>query len=172
MSRRTLAIFTILAMASASTATAQVNRELRLRFESPPLMSLELDRSSLDFSLPKEFKGEPLEKAGAVAVRIKSNVSWELTTTASGDLTNTENKALTIPCSRLEFRCQSADASISGLSAIYQPFSLEKPALVARGEPTPNHGTCLYIDLRFLASLSDPAGTYSLSLTYTLSQTQ
>lgn len=135
-------------------------------------MSLELDRSSLDFNLPKRFNGEPLEKAGAVAVRIRSNVNWELTSTAAGDLANAENPTITIPCSRLEYRCRSADASVSDLCSIYQPYSTDSPALVASGGPTPNGGTCLYIDLRFLASLSDPAGTYSLSLTYTLSPTQ
>jgi hypothetical protein len=156
----------------AAVSDAQLSRGVLVNIDSSPVMSLELDKNSLDFSLPKQFSKQPVEKTNAVTVRIRSNVNWELTVAANGDLTNTDNITATIPCSRLEYRARPSVSTVLVGNQIYQPFSAGNPTIVASGGATADEGICLFLDFRYLASLSDPAGTYTLSLTYTLNHAQ
>jgi len=159
-------------MAQSLWLEAQVHRQLSVEVQNPPLLSLELDRSHLELALPSTFQRQPIEKTGAGTIIIHSNISWELIMTVSGDLINQDNPALTIPCSRLEYRLRSAETSVSNANYLYQPLTTNAPVTIASGGPTPDIGIRLHLDLRLVMVLSDPAGSYGLTLTYSLNPKQ
>jgi len=174
MNNRTRALLALaLAAAAAAHAGAQVSRTLTFGFDNPAVMSLDISRNTVSFQLPPEFTAAPKEMTNAVVIMVKSNVPWALTATVSGDFRAQENPAHVIAAEKMSFRCRvlGPGAGVSEQDQ-YQPFAKNQAMPVARGGATPNEGLSITTDYRLRIDLADPAGTYTLPITYTLSPTQ
>ena len=160
-----------LAFAAAGPAAAQVSRTLTFGFDNPALMSLDINRNTVSFGLPPQYTAAPKEMTNAVLLVVKSNVPWVLTASVSGDFRALENAANVIASEKMEFRSRVLGPA-AGVGEEYQPFLKNQSLPVARGGATPNEGISITTDYRLRIDLTDPAGTYSLPITYTLSPVQ
>ena len=120
------------------------------------LLSLHIERKSLDFSLVDPENGE-FQITNAIRLHIKSNVNWILTAEPMDDLIDAKGNK--IPISQLQWRTQSNE---------YQPFSKNNPCVIARGHPT--NGTDIFCDYKLVVNWEDVAGVYTTMISYTLSK--
>ncbi|MDI6739036.1 MAG: hypothetical protein QME74_01565 [Candidatus Edwardsbacteria bacterium] len=167
-------VFVCLALLAAGTgAYGQVSKTLTFEFDNPAVMSLDINRNAVSFKLPPNFGAEPRDMPNAVAIVVKSNVPWALTAAVTADFRSIESAGNIIPSDRMEFRCRITAAGASAsCQEQYQPLLKNQSLFVAKGGATPNQGVAIATDYQLKITLQDPAGTYTLPLTYTLSPTQ
>jgi hypothetical protein len=158
---------------TAAAAFAQVSRTLTFGFDNPAVMSLDIDRNAVSFKLPPNFKGEAKDLPNAVTVVVKSNVPWVLTAAVNADFRSLEGTGNIIPSERMEYRCRiRAAVTVASCQEEYQPLVKNQNLEVARGGTTPNEGVVIVTDYHLKITLQDPAGNYTMPITYTLSPVQ
>jgi hypothetical protein len=158
---------------TAVTAFAQVSRTMTFGFDNPAVMSLDIDRNAVSFKLPPNFSGEARDLPNAVTIVVKSNVPWVLTAGVNADFRALESAGNTIPSERMEYRCRiKAAVTAASCQEEYQPLVKNQSLEVARGGTTPNEGVVIVTDYHLKITLQDPAGTYTMPITYTLSPVQ
>ncbi|MRR08902.1 hypothetical protein EG831_02190 [bacterium] len=169
---RTAAVLAALAL-GAAPAAAQVSKTLTFDFSNPAVMSLDINRNAVSFTLPPNFSPEPREMPEAVTIVVRSNVPWLLTAAVNADFQALEDASRSIPSERMEYRCRIRGAA-AGMSCQerFQPLVKNQALDVARGGATPDQGVAIIIDHRLKITLRDPAGSYTLPVTYTLNPAQ
>ncbi len=155
---------------AAFSAAAQVSKTLTFDFSNPALMSLDISRNAVSFTLPANFGSGAREMPNAVTIAVRSNVAWVLTAAVSGDFRSLEGAAA-IPSERMEYRCR-VRGSAAECQDQYLPLVKNQALDVARGGPTPDEGVIIAADYLLRVTMRDPAGTYTLPITYTLSPSQ
>ena len=161
------------ALAGAAAASAQVSRTLTFGFDNPAVMSLDINRNAVSFKLPSDFGAEPRDIPNAITIVVKSNVPWVLSAMVISDFRSLESASNTIPSERMEYRCRIRGAvSAASSQEQYQPLVKNQSLEVAKGGATPNEGVVITTDYLLKITLQDPAGTYTLPITYTLSPVQ
>ncbi|MCU0607354.1 MAG: hypothetical protein MUF78_08055 [Candidatus Edwardsbacteria bacterium] len=157
----------------ASSSPAQVSRTLTFDFSNPAVMSLDISRNAVSFTLPPNFIPAPREMPEAVSIVVRSNVPWVLTAAVSSDFQSLEDASRAIPSERMEYRCRIR-AAAAGVSCQerFQPLVKNEALDVARGGATPDPGVAIVTDYRLRITLQDPAGSYTMPVTYTLSPVQ
>jgi len=169
----TLLLGLALAAAATAPAAAQVSRTLTVGFDNPAVMSLDINRNTVSFKLAPNFTAEPKELPEALVIVVRSNVPWVLTATVTSDFRSLESTANMIPSDRMEFRCrQTIAADAVAMQEQYQQLIKNQAAFVARGNATADQGVSISTDYRLRIGMQDPAGTYTLPITYTLSPAQ
>lgn len=161
-----------LALALAPAA-AQVSKTLTFDFSNPAVMSLDINRNAVSFKLPPNFSAEARDMPNAVTIVVKSNVPWALTAVVTADFRSLESATNVIPSERMEYRCRiRAATETASCQESYQPLVKNQNLDVARGGATPNEGVAIATDYQLRITLQDPAGTYTLPITYTLNPVQ
>ena len=150
-----------------------MSKTLSFDFSNPAVMSLDINRNAVSFKLPPNFSAEPKDMPDAVTIVVKSNVPWVLTAVVTADFRSLESVASTIPSERMEYRCRiRAPVTAASCQEQYQPLVKNQSLEVAKGGATPNEGVAIATDYQLKITLQDPAGTYTLPITYTLSPAQ
>lgn len=171
-STRMAAVLAALAL-GASPAAAQVSKTLTFDFSNPAVMSLDISRNAVSFRLPPNFSAEPREMPEAASIVVRSNVPWVLTASVSADFQSLEDASRAIPSERMEYRCRiRGTAGDASCQERFQPLVKNQALDVARGGATPDEGVAIATDYRLKITLQDPAGSYTLPVTYTLSPIQ
>jgi hypothetical protein len=140
----------------AASGTGGSTGSLDVKASAQEALSLDFESMRVDFGFISPASS-PYEIKNALRITVRSNQNWVLNAVANDDL---RSGAGTIPVSQLKWKRTGTD---------YQSFSRTGSSILAQGTPTPNEGTKLNYDMLLLINWPDPPGTYSISITFTLS---
>ena len=141
-----------------------LTQDIRINIDNPEVMSLTVDTKLIAIhGLSAYNEGMVGEELRALRIVVRSNAPWTLSVLPEDDLRSLENPTSTIPASRLEWRNSGEE---------YRPLSKITPTVVGRGGPTGENDVELLCDYRIRLRWSDPAGSYTTSIIYTLSAAQ
>ncbi len=119
-------------------------------------MSLEINESNLDFGNIDPSKKEIME-FNAVRMTVKSNVKWVLYLEAEDNLVSLTGDM--IPINRLLFKSLNKD---------FTPLKLNRPVIIASGDPTDEDGEEIILDFKLKLKWTDIAGQYHTKLIFDL----
>lgn len=146
----------ILMLMVAGAEAAGPAGSLDVRATAQEALSMDFDTTRIDFGFVNPANS-PYEIKRALSITLKANQNWVLSAVANDDL---RSGAGVIPIKQLMWRRVGTD---------YQGFSRTSASILAQGSPTPNEGSKLIYDMLLIINWPDHPGTYSTSLTFTLS---